>query len=424
LVSVEQDGTESVALLQVDPCAFGSTLRDLAADDYELEVEEPGGFSCAVVWRHEPLCLELAYRTEFYEFEQSLVDITNYIIVLIGQLIQPPTFVLAGRGVNPAASIAFKSAATAILVERSRPQSASPKWSLKTTAWSLGQVQAEPTEIFRRVMPLHSTSALCSLGHSWLKGEAKVRGEALAQAHSMELAPAPVDSKPTRHPDYATLLGEKEDWQRGRQKAAPLAEALHTYVSQKLSERLFPRHGYHVKHDLLEDAQPKHATALPFSPENGLPAVTARSTVSGLVVSSISSRSDREPDDGTGVHAVLPVLVALHSGFTYLEQPALHLDVKKRIELADIILERVNMTPATIIVEASDPSFIGHLLRGLLRSSEHGGCFGSPKLYCDQLCVADFRPLRDGTVSASWKTFNERTDHLGEWIKEFLASLK
>lgn len=205
----------------------------------------------------------------------------------------------------------------------------------------------------------------------------------------------------------------------------PKSELLHHYVNRCLSDHLFLDQGYQIDFDICEVIRPDGV-----GPPTGFPYVTKGSIWGGyllhvvaLVVCFLRDRSGQLitfADVGTGLSCVLRVLTALHSGFSFSQQPELHLHPAMQSALGDIYIERTGQGRERHLIE-SHSEYI--LLRCLRRIRETGAGKRLPDdplaLGPDQISILYFDPQPNGNTKVRKIRVTKDGEFIDRWPRGF-----
>ena len=208
-------------------------------------------------------------------------------------------------------------------------------------------------------------------------------------------------------------------------ETATQPEPLHDYVNRCLSDHLFLDRGYQLDFDICEIIRPDD-----FGPANGFPYVLKTSPLGGyslhvfaLVVCFLHDRSGHPTtfaDVGTGLSCVLPVLTALHSGFSFSQQPELHLHPAMQSALGDVYIERAGLGHERHLIE-SHSEYI--LLRCLRRIRETGAGKRPPDdplaLGPDQISIFYFDPQPNGNTKIRKIRVTKDGEFIDRWPRGF-----
>jgi len=204
-------------------------------------------------------------------------------------------------------------------------------------------------------------------------------------------------------------------------------EFLYDYVNRCLSDHLFLDRGYQVDFDICEVLRPDSV-----GPPAGLPYITKASVFGGfslhvlaLVVCFLRERSGQLvtfADVGTGLSCVLPVLTALHSGYSFAQQPELHLHPAMQSALADIYIERAGCARERHLIESHSEYILLRCLRRIRETSTGRRPLDDPQaLGPDQVSILYFDPQPDGSTKVRKIRVTKDGEFIDRWPRGFFA---
>lgn len=186
-------------------------------------------------------------------------------------------------------------------------------------------------------------------------------------------------------------------------------EMLHEFVNRCLREHLFLDQGYQLIFEALEI---KPATDI------DVPKLSA-----ALMIGSLVDKSGRRmtfEDVGTGISCVLPVLVAVHSGFGFIQQPELHLHPALQSALGDIFIESINSQSSCHFIETHSEYILLRCLRRIRETSAGKYPSGSAlALKPEDLSVLYFEPQPENYTKVKRIRVSTRGDFVDRWPRGF-----
>jgi hypothetical protein len=374
--------------LHIEPTAFGTKLRSLASSRGYPDTP-PGTFSTPVALQHGPMRLEArnpsAEEVEQFEDEQllqTLITLANWLLTRTSEILIPPNVVPADRGVI----------ADADLVVFARRLSGSRGAGLPAKFTSLPERD--------------------------LLSKAVIGGSNAQIIEQLVLE----------------RLGSKDQsWPSP--PGTPAAESQDIFVNRCLADHLFLDAGYQVHFDVCQ--------VLPAPGSMGSAMPVHEAGIGAVVLCSLTDRNERRltfQDVGTGISCVLPVLGGLHSGFSFIQQPELHLHPALQAALADVAVEAANRPAQSEQQVETVPTGFGILPRGhvlhilethseylllrclkRLRQTAQGlHLENSPqRLTPEQLSVLYFDPRPDGTTHVRRIRVTEDGEFIDRWPRGF-----
>jgi len=186
-------------------------------------------------------------------------------------------------------------------------------------------------------------------------------------------------------------------------------EMLHIYVNRCLREYLFLDQGYQLLFDALEI---KPATNIDVRP-----------LAAALMIGSLVDKSGRRftfEDVGTGISCVIPVLVAVHSGSGFIQQPELHLHPALQSALGDVFIEAVHRGSARHFIETHSEYILLRCLRRIRETSAGKHPDESPlSLRPEDLSVLYFEPQPEGFTKVKKIRVSTQGDFVDRWPRGF-----
>jgi hypothetical protein len=369
--------------LRIEPTVFGTKLWDLATSR-GFAVGTHRIFSTPVELQHGPMRLEVRNpgAEEDEQFLQTLVALANWLLTRTSEILIPPYVVQADRGVIADAD-------------------------LVVFARRLGGGRGAG-------LPAKFTS----LPERDLLSKAVIGGSNAPIIEQLVLE---------------RLGSQDQSWPLPL--GTPAVESQDIFVNRCLADHLFLDAGYQVHFDVCQ------VLPAPGSIAAAMPAYQAGE--GAVVLCSLTDRNERRltfQDVGTGISCVLPVLGGLHSGFSFIQQPELHLHPALQAALADVAVEAANRCEQSDEQQDATPAVLGALPRGhvlhilethseylllrclkRLRQTAHGlHPENSPhRLTPEQLSVLYFDPRQDGTTRVRRIRVTEDGEFIDRWPRGF-----
>jgi hypothetical protein len=377
---MDEDGIETE--LSIDPTVFGTMLTGLA-EQSDSSPGRSGAFVTAVDVDHGPL--QVTVRKDDPEggdwFLHVLATLANWLLHRSAEILAPPVVVPADRGV-----IADRDLIVFVRRQGSDPLGLPRKFT------SLPQ------------RDLLSRSVIGG-SDSWIIQQIALARVGIASASLPE----------------------------GRGPAA--GESMDVFVNRCLADHLFLDAGYQVRFDVCEVLPPSHS-------KQGQQ-LSDGATQAAVVICTLADRDDRKltfEDVGTGISCVLPVLGAWHSGFSFVQQPELHLHPALQASLADVAIEvssrlmpedgSQNQTgklqgtqvrrKTLHILETHSEYILLRCLRRLRQTAQGLHPDGSPQRFTPaQISVLYFDPRPDGSTKVRKIRLTEDGEFIDRWPRGF-----
>lgn len=222
-------------------------------------------------------------------------------------------------------------------------------------------------------------------------------------AYSEIHPPPPSINSPALHAAFDTLVTSRMDLRPNG------AEKLHVFVNRCLREHLFLDQGYQLTFEALE-----------IKPATGIeePSLTA-----ALMIGSLIDKTGRRmtfEDVGTGISCVIPVLVAVHSGNGFIQQPELHLHPALQSALGDVFIEATKVQQAYHFIETHSEYILLRCLRRVRETTAGKHPAGSPfALAPEDLSVLYFEPQLDGCTKVKTIRVSTQGDFIDRWPRGF-----
>ncbi len=410
-ISIEEEDVGEVTL-QIFHFPFGKGLRALA-DLYDADADHEEAFrvtDCLLGGQDDRLKLSRMYRDEKWgDYESILVGIGNWFLLRAFEVFNVPPLVDAGRGVISNRELVTLAARSA------RGIAANARPSLP-----LGFSSIDELHILSHPSP--STSLVKLLGCSYLDQYwlHKNAGTASKQDRSLN---AKLDI-PESIERVANAFSAAAAQQAHYQSAD---ETLIQFVNRCLHDHLFIDQGYTIHFDVCEVLPDQNSPAANTSwsdrSRNGTEAPREPVGVAALLLCSLRDKAMRSvtfEDVGTGISCVLPVIAALHSGYSFIQQPELHLHPALQSALGDVMVEAANRDRGLHLIETHSEHLLLRCLRRLRQTAGGRQHESSPlRLLPDQLAVLYFDPQPDGTTRVKRIRVSEDGDFLDRWPRGF-----
>jgi hypothetical protein len=213
-------------------------------------------------------------------------------------------------------------------------------------------------------------------------------------------------------------------------------EAPDVYVNRCLSDHLFVDKGYQIRLDVCE--------VLPASGTREFRLPKSKRRKAAVVLCSLTDRDGRQltfEDVGTGISCVMPVLAAWHAGYSFVQQPELHLHPALQAGLADVAIEACNRAHTTVrrrrvkgerrtarrrtgnvrqVIETHSEYILLRCLKRIRQTAQGLHPENSPqRLKPDQVSVLYFDPGPDGTTRVRRIRITEDGDFIDRWPRGF-----
>ena len=380
--------------LSLDPTVFGELLSSLA-EHFGVEADAKGLHRTKVRVSFEPLRvtpIDLDGDTD--GFIHAMTTLVNWLLHRSGELIVPPVVVEADRGV-------IKDKDLVVVGHQWR----------KADQWGNG-----------RSGRIGLPSEFTSLSDRELPGFRGAVHKSEPRLGVLEwLALSSMGLKSQVYP---------------KEPGDPAEESADVYVNRCLADHLFIDKGYQVRLDVCE--------VLPASgtKESRLPKSKRRKAA--VVLCSLTDRDGRQltfEDVGTGISCVLPVLAAWHAGYSFVQQPELHLHPALQAGLADVAIEACNRTHTAVrrqrvkgerrmarrrtgnvrqVIETHSEYILLRCLKRIRQTTQGLHPENSPqRLKPDQVSVLYFDPGPDGATRVRRIRITQDGDFIDRWPRGF-----
>lgn len=350
--------------LSIEPTAFGSLLLDVA-DQCGASLESSGSYMTRVAVDYQPLRVVPTEpnQDDASWFPQVLIALANWLFGRATELLAPPFVVSADRGVIPDRDLVVLA------------RSAGPD----------GRKSGLPADFT-------SVPDRDLLAASLIGGSRSPVIQRLCIAH---------------------LGWTEQDWPRP--PGCTSAESADVFVNRCLSDHLFLDAGYQLRFDVC-DVLPAAG-----SRQAGLPPEGRKR--GAVVLCSLTDRHGRQltfQDVGTGISCALPVLTALHGGFSFVQQPELHLHPALQAALGDVMVETANRGPVLHLLETHSEYILLRCLKRLRQTAIGQHPENSPlRLTPAQLAVLYFDPRPDGTTRVRRIRVTDDGEFIDRWPRGF-----
>ena len=370
--------TEDGVLLQISRKAFGSTFKALA-DKHFVDAEtriETYEFQCELVMNPTPVLS--IYKGD--DFNRDLVSIVNAMLQDLQQLQIAPINLGADRStINNSALSKICGTSYLALSEHVLHHDGLP-----TSFYDAPKLDV-------RVARISDADFMDKLAES-----------SYASAYG-EINKPPL----TRNPELIVAIDTLVTWNFDTK--AQNSEELHVFVNRCLREHLFLDQGYQLIFEALEI---KPATDVDVPPLSA-----------ALMIGSLVDKTGRRmtfEDVGTGISCVIPVLVAVHSGNGFIQQPELHLHPALQSALGDVFVEAVKTQHAYHFVETHSEYILLRCLRRIRETTAGKHPAGSPlALMPEDLSVLYFEPQSDGCTKVKRIRISTQGDFVDRWPRGF-----
>jgi hypothetical protein len=186
-------------------------------------------------------------------------------------------------------------------------------------------------------------------------------------------------------------------------------EGLHLFVNRCLRDHLFLDQGYQLVYEALEIKPATNIDAPPLT--------------AALMIGSLVDKSGRRmtfEDVGTGISCVIPVLVAVHTGCGFIQQPELHLHPALQSALGDVFAEATKVLGSYHFIETHSEYILLRCLRRVRETTAGNHPAGSPlALKPEDLSVLYFEPLPDGSTRVKKIRVSTQGDFIDRWPRGF-----
>ncbi len=410
-VVIDIDGKHSLSLQLADDGAsltaqifefpFGMGLRALA-DLYDTDPDHEEAFRVhdCLLYGTGTRRLELLplFRDEKWgDYENILLGICNWFLLRAREIFNAPPLVDAGRGVISDRELVRLAARSA--------QDPSAK-VLSALPAGFASIEKQPV-----LTPEDNRDLISALGCSYLD-------QYSVQKNLGDLS----------RNDFASKIAAafEESW-RLHANYHSSEESLIQFVNRCLQDHLFIDQGYTVHFDVCEILPDRNSPAANTTWSdrslNGMETPRAPVGVAALLLCSLRDKAMRSvtfEDVGTGISCVLPVIAALHSGYSFIQQPELHLHPALQSALGDVMVEAAHRDRGLHLIETHSEHLLLRCLKRLRQTAGGRQPENSPlRMVPDQLAVLYFDPQPDGTTRVKRIRVSEDGDFLDRWPRGF-----
>jgi hypothetical protein len=202
------------------------------------------------------------------------------------------------------------------------------------------------------------------------------------------------------------ILGE--DLRDSRQKTTE-SESLIDFVNRCLLDHLFIDQGYQIIFDALEIRPAAGIEMWPMS--------------AALMAGFLTDKGGRKlmlQDVGSGISYVVPVLHALHGGYSFIQQPELHLHPALQSSLADVFIESVETRNANHFIETHSEYILLRCLRRIRETTAGKHSVDkSLALAPEDVSVLYFEPQPEGYTRVKSIRISKQGDFMDRWPRGF-----
>jgi hypothetical protein len=412
VLEVWTDKPTGETLVALNPDYFGQSLKDVIAR-YGLDPERPESYEVECYFERAPVRLRAISREDNDRrgLSNAILAIANYVLTAAVSWYRMPSLVAADRGLVDDSYLTFLAHAAAHVgwLEHADP--------LIRADIDGGSAQPAIPVIpsFSRLKHLVHLGLLQRPGNPMMPiGESRLAAHVQESVKKLEM--------------YGLCLGE-DMYAQAMQKFGVLIaspdEPLHNYVNRCLSDHLFLDQGYQIDFDICEVIRPDG-----IGPPTGFPYVTKASSWGGyslhvfaLIACFLRDRSRHLitfSDVGTGLSCVLPVLSALHSGFSFSQQPELHLHPAMQSALGDIYIERTGTNDERHLIESHSEYILLRCLRRIRETGAGKHLPGDPMaLGPDQISILYFDPQQNGATKIRKVRVTKDGEFIDRWPRGF-----
>lgn len=399
---------ETVVALNAD--YFGQSLKDVIAR-YGFDPDSPESYEVVCYFDRAPIRLRAISREDNDRrgLSNAILAISNYVLTAVVSWYRMPSLVAADRGLVDDSYLTFLAHATAHV-----------GWLEHADPLIRAGIDGEPAQ-----PAIPDFSRLKHLVHLGLMQKPSNPMVPIGESRLTAYVQEGVKELET----YGLCLGEDlyaQAMQKlGRHVNSP-SEPLHNYVNRCLSDHLFLDQGYQIEFDICEVIRPDG-----IGPPAGFPYITKTSLTWGgyslhvfaLIACFLRDRSGQLitfSDVGTGLSCVLRVLTALHSGFSFSQQPELHLHPAMQSALGDIYIERTGTDHERHLIESHSEYILLRCLRRIRETGAGKHLPGDPlALGPDQISILYFDPQQHGATKIRKIRVTKDGEFIDRWPRGF-----
>lgn len=355
---------------------FGSDFRSIVEDQGVAIEKDADSYQFDCIPSFDMRLRLTALDDESIDWE--LADVVNTLLLDLAELVSVPINLGSDRPTIPSSSLSTLCGLSAEY--------------FKAPSFSLGLANDPTFEFMRRLAESSFENA---------RAERKSQ-EASTEAMETELEPASVAQLPEIEASLAS-------------QAAPLQlrpstnEPIHSFVNRCLAEHLFLDQGYQLVFEALEILPATDIQVPPLS--------------AALMIGSLIDKNGRRmtfEDVGTGISCVIPVLVAVHSGNSFIQQPELHLHPALQSAVGDIFVEATKNNHSYHFIETHSEYILLRCLRRVRETTKGMHPEGSPlALRPEDLRVLYFEPQPDGCTKVKNIRVSTQGDFIDRWPRGF-----
>jgi hypothetical protein len=410
VLEVEESNGTFVAL---NADYFGQSLKDVIAR-YGFDPDKPEYYSVECYYEQAPVRLRAISRetNDRRGLSNAILAISNYVLTAAVSWYRMPLLVAADRGLVDDSYLTFLAYAAAHV-----------GWLEHADPLIRAGIDGE-SNLRSAVTDLPAFSRLTRLVHLGLLKKPfnpmMPIGESRLTAHVQEGV--------KKLETYGLCVGEDMYVQALQKQGLVMnspREPLHIYVNRCLSDHLFLDQGYQIDFDICEVIRPDG-----IGPPTGFPYVTSVPYWGGyllhvfaLIACFLRDRSGQLitfSDVGTGLSCVLRVLTALHSGFSFSQQPELHLHPAMQSALGDIYIERTGTDDERHLIESHSEYILLRCLRRIRETGDGKHLPGDPMaLGPDQISILYFDPQQHGVTKVRRIRVTKDGEFIDRWPRGF-----
>jgi hypothetical protein len=390
--------------LKLFPKIFGKFLINLAErhgfDEPGFDGNNPLTFTTECLIRNGPFRIEMAVGVgEGHDFDRDLISIANHFINNVVGLDFAPKVIEADRGVIPDNSLS----------------------AICTYSGDVEEIYTSGVSELSGSLGFHPRTRYFFDGATkhLLRLTSEIIGS-LILSRTKDEVDRRVRNAYKKRPDLISdsLIENINTEPKGK-------ESLHSFVNRCLSDHLFIDQGYQISYEIFE-ILPSEADIL----TNQIPQIRDKIfggktySYSFLTVCSLNDKLGRGvtfQDVGTGISCVLPVVVALNSWSSFVQQPELHLHPALQSAVGDIYIEATKSyeRPFHLIETHSEYVLLRCLRR--IRETTNGKKLENDLLAFtpEDISVLYFDPQEDGSTKVKRLRVSSQGEFLDRWPRGF-----
>lgn len=409
VLEIQTDKEKPGTYLTLNADYFGKALKEVLAR-FGLDPGAPESYEIECYFERAPVRLRSIARedNERRGMSSAMLAISNYVLTAVVDSYRMPTLVTADRGVIADSHLTFLASASTHV-----------GWLEHVDPTIRASIDGCP---FQQVMP--DFSRLKYLVH---RGLIQKAGNPIEPIGTSRLG-AHVQDSVKKMEAFGLCLRADMHALAMRELGVdmnPPGELLHNYVNRCLSDHLFLDQGYQLDFDICEVIRPDG-----IGPPAGFPYVTKTSIwgeyslhVFALVACFLRDGTGKLKtfaDVGTGLSCVLQVLTALHSGYSFSQQPELHLHPAMQSALGDIYIERAGLGRERHLIESHSEYLLLRCLRRIRETSAGKRLPDDPlALGPDQISILYFDPQSNGTTKVRKIRVTKDGEFIDRWPRGF-----